>query len=48
MQVINPSPGGIYTSLANAVATIAKAEGLPSLWRGVPAVIFGAGIHIIY
>ena len=48
MQVINPSPGGIYTGLTNAMATVAKAEGLTRLWRGVASVILGAGTHIIY
>lgn len=43
LQVINPSPGGIYTSLSNAVATITKIEGTASLWRGISSVIVGAG-----
>ncbi|MCJ1307777.1 Fe(2+) transporter [Agyrium rufum] len=49
MQVINPSPGGIYTGLTNAVTTIARIEGFRSLWKGVPSVILGAGpAHAVY
>lgn len=44
LQVINPSPGGIYTSLTNAVSTITKIEGTASLWRGISSVIVGAGM----
>lgn len=44
LQVINPSPGGIYTSLTNAVSTITKIEGAASLWRGISSVIVGAGM----
>lgn len=44
LQIINPSPGGIYTSLTNAVSTITKIEGTASLWRGISSVIVGAGM----
>ena len=43
MQIINPSAGGIYTGISNAVSTIARLEGLRTLWRGVSSVIVGAG-----
>ncbi|RMZ91809.1 hypothetical protein DV736_g980, partial [Chaetothyriales sp. CBS 134916] len=49
MQVINPSAGGIYTGISNAVSTIARLEGLRTLWRGVSSVIVGAGpAHAVY
>ncbi|KAA6411501.1 MAG: mitochondrial RNA splicing [Lasallia pustulata] len=49
MQVINPSPGAIYTGLSNAVATISKMEGFGSMWRGVSSVMLGAGpAHAVY
>ncbi|MCJ1461857.1 Fe(2+) transporter [Pseudocyphellaria aurata] len=49
LQIINPSPGGIYTSLTNAVSTITKIEGTTSLWRGISSVIVGAGpAHAVY
>jgi solute carrier family 25 iron transporter 28/37 len=44
MQIINPSAGGLYTGLSNAVSTIYRIEGLRTLWRGVSSVIVGAGI----
>ena len=43
MQVINPSPGAIYSGITNAFATIARVEGAQSLWRGMTSVILGAG-----
>ena len=43
MQVVNPSPGAIYTGLSNAVSTISRIEGFGSFWRGVTSVIVGAG-----
>jgi solute carrier family 25 (mitochondrial iron transporter), member 28/37 len=43
MQIINPSPGGLYTGLTNAVSTIYRIEGIRTLWRGVSSVIVGAG-----
>ena len=45
MQVINPSPGAIYSGLTNAMTTIARLEGFQSLWRGMTSVIVGAGMH---
>ncbi|KAI4134282.1 MAG: hypothetical protein LQ347_001665 [Umbilicaria vellea] len=49
MQVINPSPGAIYTGLSNAVSTITRMEGIGSMWRGVTSVILGAGpAHAVY
>jgi len=43
MQVVNPTPAAIYTGLGNAIATISRAEGYMSLWRGLSSVIVGAG-----
>ncbi|KKY26887.1 putative mitochondrial rna splicing protein [Phaeomoniella chlamydospora] len=49
MQVINPSSGGLYTGLTNAVSTISRLEGIKTLWRGVSSVIVGAGpAHAVY
>src|SRR5271155_940667 len=47
MQIINPSAGGLYTGLSNAVSTIYRIEGLRTLWRGVSSVIVGAGMQAI-
>ena len=44
MQVINPSPGGLYTGISNAFSTIARVEGFKTLWRGISSVILGAGL----
>ena len=44
MQIINPSPGAIYSGLTNAFATITRIEGAQSLWRGMTSVIVGAGM----
>jgi len=44
MQIINPSPGAIYSGLTNALATITRIEGAQSLWRGMTSVIVGAGM----
>ena len=44
MQIINPSPGAIYTGITNAISTIARVEGAHSLWRGISSVILGAGM----
>ncbi|EEH09139.1 mitochondrial RNA splicing protein [Histoplasma capsulatum G186AR] len=42
MQVLNPSAGGLYTGLSNAVTTISRIEGWRTLWRGpAHAVYFG-------
>lgn len=43
LQVINPSPNGLYTGVSNALSTITKAEGVGSLWRGISSVALGAG-----
>ncbi|MCJ1322893.1 Fe(2+) transporter [Xylographa vitiligo] len=43
LQVINPSPGAIYSGLTNAFTTITRIEGTQSLWRGMTSVIVGAG-----
>lgn len=49
MQVVNPSPAALYTGLGNAIATISRAEGYMSLWRGLSSVIVGAGpAHAVY
>lgn len=43
MQVLNPSAGGLYSGMSNAVSTISRIEGWRTLWRGVTSVIAGAG-----
>ena len=43
MQIINPSAGGLYSGLSNAISTIYRIEGIRTLWRGVTSVIVGAG-----
>ncbi|KAI5212749.1 hypothetical protein E4T42_05615 [Aureobasidium subglaciale] len=49
MQVMSPTPAAIYTGLGNAIATISRAEGYLSLWRGLSSVIVGAGpAHAVY
>jgi Mitochondrial carrier protein len=48
LQVINPSPAGLYTGLSNAVTTIARIEGIKTLWKGVSSVIVGAGMLQAY
>lgn len=47
MQVLNPSTGGLYTGIANAVATISRVEGWRTLWKGVSSVVVGAGTNCI-
>ncbi|MCJ1403391.1 Fe(2+) transporter [Xylographa trunciseda] len=49
LQVINPSPGALYSGLTNAFTTITRIEGAQSLWRGMTSVIVGAGpAHAVY
>ncbi|KAI5285684.1 Fe(2+) transporter [Ascosphaera acerosa] len=49
MQVLNPSAGGLYSGMSNAVSTISRIEGWRALWRGVSSVIAGAGpAHAVY
>ncbi|KAI9657284.1 MAG: asparaginyl-tRNA synthetase [Trizodia sp. TS-e1964] len=49
MQILNPSPTAVYTSLSNAVARISSTEGIRSLWRGISSVALGAGpAHAVY
>ncbi|KXL44514.1 hypothetical protein M433DRAFT_4965 [Acidomyces richmondensis BFW] len=49
MQVVNPTPAAIYSGIGNAIATISRAEGYLSLWRGVSSVVVGAGpAHAVY
>jgi len=49
MQVVNPTPAAIYTGIGNAIATISRAEGYLSLWRGLSSVVVGAGpAHAVY
>ncbi|KAI9032129.1 mitochondrial carrier [Hyaloraphidium curvatum] len=49
MQVLNPSPQAIYSSMSNALSRILTTEGFMSLWRGVGSVVLGAGpAHAIY
>ncbi|KAJ5679710.1 hypothetical protein N7462_007954 [Penicillium macrosclerotiorum] len=49
MQILNPSTGGLYTGLTNAVSTIYRIEGWRTLWKGVSSVIVGAGpAHAVY
>lgn len=43
LQVLNPSPSGLYSGLSNALSRILKAEGIGSLWRGISSVALGAG-----
>jgi hypothetical protein len=45
MQILNPSTGGLYTGLTNAVSTIYRIEGWRTLWKGVSSVIVGAGVY---
>ena len=44
MQVVNPTPAAIYSGIGNAIATISRAEGYMSLWRGLSSVVVGAGM----
>ncbi|KAI5776891.1 mitochondrial carrier domain-containing protein [Geopyxis carbonaria] len=49
MQIVNPSPGAMYSGITNAVAQISSTEGIRSLWRGIASVAMGAGpAHAIY
>ena len=48
MQVMNPTPAAIYTGIGNAIATISRAEGYMSLWRGLSSVVLGAGTRGIW
>ncbi|KAL9045118.1 MAG: hypothetical protein Q9214_001800 [Letrouitia sp. 1 TL-2023] len=49
LQVLNPSPSGLYSGLSNALSRILKAEGIGSLWRGISSVALGAGpAHAVY
>ena len=45
MQVVNPTPAAVYTGIGNAIATISRAEGYMSLWRGISSVVLGAGMR---
>lgn len=49
MQVINPTPAAVYTGMSNAIATISRAEGMRSMWKGLSSVVVGAGpAHAVY
>ena len=49
MQVVNPSPSGVYSGISNAMITITRVEGFRTLWRGVSSVVLGAGpAHAVY
>jgi hypothetical protein len=43
IQIINPSPGAMYSGISNAMVTISRVEGFRTLWRGLSSVIMGAG-----
>ena len=43
MQVVNPSPAGMYSGISNAMVTISRVEGIRTLWRGLSSVVLGAG-----
>jgi solute carrier family 25 iron transporter 28/37 len=49
MQVLSTSPAAMYTNMADAFTRISSAEGSRRLWRGVGAVVLGAGpAHALY
>ena len=49
MQIINPHPQAIYSSVVNAFSRITSAEGFSALWRGVGSMVLGAGpSHALY
>jgi solute carrier family 25 iron transporter 28/37 len=49
MQIVQPAPGAVYTSISNAISKISTTEGARSLWRGMTSVILGAGpAHAVY
>jgi len=43
IQIINPSPGAMYSGISNAMVTISRVEGFSTLWRGLSSVVMGAG-----
>ncbi|KAF9278673.1 Fe(2+) transporter [Mortierella antarctica] len=49
MQVLQPTPGAVYSGVINAASRISTTEGVRTLWRGVNSVIMGAGpAHALY
>ncbi|OAK95217.1 asparaginyl-tRNA synthetase [Phaeosphaeriaceae sp. SRC1lsM3a] len=49
IQIINPSPGAMYSGISNAMVTISRVEGFGTLWRGLSSVVMGAGpAHAVY
>jgi hypothetical protein len=46
IQIINPSPGAMYSGISNAMVTISRVEGFRTLWRGLSSVVMGAGRFI--
>ena len=49
MQVLNPAPGAVYSSVIRGMYRIASGEGILNLWRGMSSVIIGAGpAHAVY
>jgi hypothetical protein len=43
IQILNPSPGAMYSGISNAMVTISRVEGITTLWRGLSSVVMGAG-----
>jgi solute carrier family 25 iron transporter 28/37 len=49
MQVVNPNPQAIYSSVTSALTRISTTEGSRALWRGVSSMVLGAGpSHALY
>eukprot|EP00055_Hartaetosiga_balthica_P014112 m.75778 g.75778 ORF g.75778 m.75778 type:complete len:314 (-) comp8495_c0_seq1:1616-2557(-) len=49
LQKVNPTPGGLYTGVAHCMKSMIRQEGVPSLFRGINAVLLGAGpAHALY
>lgn len=49
MQVLSTSPAAVYSNMSDAFTRISSAEGSRRLWRGVGAVVLGAGpAHALY
>ncbi|KAF2033387.1 asparaginyl-tRNA synthetase [Setomelanomma holmii] len=49
IQILNPSPGAMYSGISNAMVTISRVEGFRTLWKGLSSVVMGAGpAHAVY
>ncbi|EGD78225.1 solute carrier protein [Salpingoeca rosetta] len=49
LQKVNPHPGGTYKGMAHCMSTMIRTEGTTSLFRGINAVLLGAGpAHALY